>query len=126
MKTKSFNNTIKFFREYYRYSFRDMDEDAAALEKNPNGFVVLTKDFSIMAKRVNSAHENDWMNLDKVEKNTDAWYIHLAAGPMDKIIKAFSSLPREKYVVFHRGLRDENHAHKLPTDIFFREYDKKK
>lgn len=111
-------DTRTFFINYFLESTRSMYDDLRALRINPGGFVLLSKDFSVMAKRVNSKNEHDWLNLYKEEQNTDAWYIHLMAGSIAKAKEVFKTLPHEPYVVFHRGMRDEQKAHKLPTSLF--------
>lgn len=112
-------NTIRWVTDYYYNSFRSLEDDIAALSGIQDGVVVLTKDFSVLARRVNSKEHYKWTSLWEKYDTTDAWYIHLMAGSLEKAYEAFKDLPKEKYVVFHRGKRNDK-AHIVPTEALLK------
>ena len=117
MNIEKIEDTREWIEEYYGDSFRCLDLDIMTLLKCPGGFVYLSRDFSVLAKRVDSTDEYNWPELDKEYETTDAWYIHLMCGSLERASAVFRDLPKEKYFCFHRGVRiDDDKAHIVPCE----------
>lgn len=110
------------FIDYYDNSWRSMTDDFEMLIADKNGgFVHMSPEVCIFAKGVDSTMDYRWPELDIEYDNVDAYYIHLMAGSVEAAKELARRMPLKKYIVFHRGHRDENdRPHKISMVKFIR------
>lgn len=93
-------------RRYYQASHRCLEEDIAALLRNPHGLVYWTPRLVALAKPVLHNQPADWEALEQSPVMADGWYVHLLTGDMRQARRVAESMTPLRWLCFQRGMRN--------------------